>query len=140
MLQCNAMQCNAMTLNVSSVCSGNPGEAEAPAAMDTINMCLHRNRLQPQGSTSYPATPTNSIRGFASPQTAYHTAHPLSAASTPDSKGDDPLTHTGVRRVLQTSDKENWALTGGKGSAGLGANAVGMGAIELEYRWFSFLC
>ena len=96
-------------------------------------MCLHRNRLQPPGSTSYPATPTNSIRGFASPQTAYHTAYPLSTASTPDSRAGEALTHNGVRRVLQTSDKENWAITGSK-AASLGANAVGMCAIELEYR------
>lgn len=98
--------------------------------METITTCLHRNRLQPHYSTSYPATPTNSIRGFASPQTAYHTANPLSVASTPDSTN----VNTGVRRVLQSSDKENWMVSAGKGPAAFGADAVGMGAIELEYR------
>lgn len=111
--------------------AGNPGEIDAPFAMDTITTSLHRNRLQPHYSTSYPATPTNSIRGFASPQTAYHTANPLSAASTPDSRQDN----TGARRVLQSSDKENWVVSAGKGLVGFGANAVGMGAIELEYRY-----
>ena len=87
----------------------------APEAMDIITACLRRNRL---GLSNTPLeTPTKSMSGMGTPPTTYHTVQPFGLASSPESKegGEGPAREGGsTRRVLQTSGKENWALSTGK--------------------------
>ena len=87
--------------------AGNPCEVDASQAVDTITTCLRRNRL---GLCSSPMnTPSKSCGGFSTPPTTYHTVQPFCSATSPESKDGGS-----ARRVLQTSDKENWAVTTGK--------------------------
>ena len=87
----------------------------APEAMDSITACLRRNRL---GLSNTPQqTPTKSMGGADTPPTTYHTVQAFGSATSPESKegGWSPAREGGsTRRVLQTSDKENWALSTGK--------------------------
>ena len=87
---------------------GNPCEASAPEAMDTITACLRRNRLG-LSDTPLLETPTKVMGGLGTPPTTYHTVQPFGSATSPESKEGGSS-----RRVLQTSDKENWALSTGK--------------------------
>ena len=87
----------------------------APEAMDTITACLRRNRLGLL--TTLQETPIKSMGGLGTPPTTYHTVQPFGSATSPESKEGDggPAREGGSnRRVLQTSDKENWALSTGK--------------------------
>ena len=87
--------------------AGNPCEEHAPQAMDTISACLRRNRL---GFGNDPLrTPVKSMGEVSTPPTMYHTVQPLGTSSSPDSKDGGS-----AKRVLQASDKENWALSTGE--------------------------
>lgn len=87
--------------------AGNPCEVYAPQAMEAISACLRRNRL---GLCNAPLnTPVKTMGELVTPPTMYHTVQPFDPSSTPESKEGGS-----ARRVLQTIDKENWALSTGK--------------------------
>ena len=86
--------------------AGNPCEEHAPQSMDTISACLRRNRL---GLGNDPLrTPVKGMGEVGTPPTMYHTVQPFGTSSSPDCKDGGS-----ARRVLQTIDKENWALSTG---------------------------
>lgn len=110
-----------------SALAGNPCETYAPQAVNLITSCLRRNRLGL--SSASPNTPAKSMSGLGTPATTYHTVRPFGSANSPESRDTGS-----ARRVLQTSGKENWALSTGREGEGGALCPVGMGAIELEYR------